>query len=348
MVPTRFVLAGSLALVLGCASAPAPHPRALANNELCALELTRGNLREAEVFCDLGIEFSPQYADLWTNKGLIALGWGKRDLAKGHFIKAIRLNQDQLQAYVGLGRIYLEEGNYGQAHDSYQRALKVNPDDLGARYNLGLTLFRMNKLEQARKEWLTLLAVSPDVGDAHHGLGIIAHRLGDKDQALGSFRKAVQVSPSNHVYWHDLGALFMELSRYKEAREAFAQCVALDQTEPRCTQRVAEAQRMAALLETGLQEAMSPPDAPAPELLLLARELHKRGLLDKEEETYKQCIKADGRYAPCHWGLFERYSEARNHKYARVACQNFLKYGSVEEFPDQMKTCERYLASSAQ
>lgn len=347
MVPTRFVLAGSLALVLGCASAPAPHPRALANNELCALELTRGNLQQAEVFCDLGIEFSPQYSDLWTNKGLIALGRGQKDVAKGHLIKAIRLNQDQSQGYVALGRIYLEEGNFGQAHDNYQRALKVNPDDITARYNLGLTLFRMNKLEQARKEWLTLLAVHPDVGDAHHGLGIIAHRLGDKELALDSFRKAVQLNPSNPVYWHDIGALLMEFSRYKEAREAFAQCVALDRTEPRCTQRVAEAQRMAALLDTGLQEAMSPPDAPAPELLMLARELRKKGLLDKEEQTYKQCLKVDGRYAPCHWGLFELYSEARKRESAEVACKNFLKYGSVEEFPNQMKTCEKYLAASA-
>jgi tetratricopeptide (TPR) repeat protein len=348
MVPTRFVLAGSLALVLGCASAPAPHPRALANNELCALELTRGNLQQAEVFCDLGLEFSPQYSDLWANKGLIAMGWGKKDLAKSHLIKAIRLNQDQLQAYVALGRIYLEEGSYGQAHDNYQRALKVNPDDLGARYNLGLTLFRMNKLELARKEWLTLLAVRPDVADAHHGLGIIAHRLGDKDQALDSFRRAVQLNPSNHVYWHDVGALLMELSRYKEAREAFAQCVALDQTEPRCVQRVAEAQRMAALVETGLQEGLSPPDASAPELLMLARELRKKGLLEKEEQTYKQCLKADGRYAPCHWGLFELYSEARKRESAQIACKNFLKYGSVEEFPHQMKACEKYLASPAQ
>ncbi len=79
----------------GCVSAPPPHPRALECNELCAIYIVQGELVKAEVQCDLGLQFSPMYADLWVNKGLIALKRNQTDKAKEHFIKALRYNQDQ-------------------------------------------------------------------------------------------------------------------------------------------------------------------------------------------------------------------------------------------------------------
>ena len=86
-----------------CVTTPPPHPRALEANNICTEYLSQGDLMRAEVQCDLGIQFSPQYADLWVNKGLIALKRGQKDQAKDLFIKALRLNQDQAQAYNNLG-----------------------------------------------------------------------------------------------------------------------------------------------------------------------------------------------------------------------------------------------------
>src|SRR4051794_633569 len=77
----------------GCSSAPEPHRRALEENELCAQYIGQNNLYEAEVRCDLCLQFSPQYADCWVNKGLIALKREQRDKAKDFFIKALRFNQ---------------------------------------------------------------------------------------------------------------------------------------------------------------------------------------------------------------------------------------------------------------
>src|SRR5438552_2584406 len=65
-----------------CLHAPPPHPRALEANELCAQYIGVNDLTRAEVQCDLGLQFAPQYADLWVNKGLIALKRGQEDNAK--------------------------------------------------------------------------------------------------------------------------------------------------------------------------------------------------------------------------------------------------------------------------
>jgi Flp pilus assembly protein TadD len=309
-------------------------------------QLDLNDLERAEVYCDLGLEFSPQYADLWVNKGLIRLKSGRKAEAKELFIKALRINQEHAAAYQNLGYIYLEEGAYGKAHDNFQRALKVNPDYLEARYNLALTFMKMEKMEQARKEFRTILAVNPSIADAHHSLGIIAYSQGKFEEAAEHIGKAAQLSPEVPAFWHDYGASLMELSRFAEAKDAFSTCVSLDQRNAQCLNNLAIAQRKAALTDSALKEMRDTQTAEdtAPALYLLGRRFNEQGLVAEEERTYKKCLRKDGKYAPCHFGLYKIYSEARKRDAATIACKNFLKFGDAEEFPTEVETCEKFLA----
>ncbi len=342
----RFSCVLVLATAAGCLSTPPVHERALLNNELCAQQLAINDLQRAEVYCDLGLEFSPQYADLWVNKGLIKLKAGKKNEAKDHFIKALRYNQEQAQAYQNLGYIYLEEGSYGRAHDNFQRALKVNPDFLEARYNLALTFMKMEKLEEAKKEFRTIIAVNPNIADAHHSLGVIAYSQGKYEEAAEHIGKATQLAPDVPTFWHDYGATLMELSRFSDAKDAFGTCVALDQRNPQCLNNLAIAQRKASLTDAALKEFKDTQTAEnsAPALYVLAQQLRERGLLADEERTYKKCLRLDGRYAPCHFGLFNIYFEKQQRDGSIVACKNFLKYANIEEFPTEVERCEKFLA----
>ncbi|XXF76015.1 tetratricopeptide repeat protein [Myxococcaceae bacterium GXIMD 01537] len=345
----RFLPALPLVTALACIHTPPPHERALLNNELCAQQLGVDNLRQAEVYCDLGLEFSPQYADLWSNKGLIALKAGRKSEAKDHFIKALRYNQEHAAAYMNLGYIYLEDEAYGKAHDNFQRALKVNPDYIEARYNLAITFMKMNKMEQAKKEFRTLLAVNPNVADAHHSLGIIAYGEKDYDESVAQISSATQLNPNVPDYWNDLGVALMEISRFAEAKEAFGSCVRLDDKNPQCINNLAISQRKAALTDTALRELRDTQQAEntAPALYMLARQYREKGLLGEEERTYKKCLGLDKKYAACHYGLYELYSDAAKQDAAEVACKNFLKYASADESPTEYQTCEKFLSSSA-
>ena len=347
----RFVTVLSLVSALplaACVSTPPPHPRAEINNELCAQEIAKGDLVRADTYCDLGLEFSPQYADLWANKGLVALYSGRNDDAKKHFIKALRFNQEHLQAYQNLGGIYLQEGAYGKAHDNFRRALKVNPDNMETRYNLALTLMKMGKLEASKKELRTLLAVNPGLSDAHHTLGIIAYSENQFDASVDHLSQSVQLTPDAPEKWHDLGTALMELSRFPEAREAFSNCAQLDPKNSSCINNLALAQRKSALTDAAFKEVKDTQQAEnsAPALYMLARQYRDKGLLAEEEATYRKCVKLDGKFAPCHYGLFQLFSDAHKREHAQVACKNFLKYGTAEEFPAEYKTCEKYLSDA--
>ena len=186
---------------------------------------------------------------------------------------------------MNLGKLYLDEGAYGKAHDNFQRALKVNPDYIEARCNLGLTFIDMNKLDKAKKEFLTILAVNPNVAEVRHGLGIVRYRQERKEEAAEEMLKAVQLAPNvNAEWWNDLGAIYMELSRFQEARDAFASCVAIDPKHPQCLNNLSISQRKAALTDTALREFRDTQKAQndPPALFQLGRQYKEEGPVAEE------------------------------------------------------------------
>jgi tetratricopeptide (TPR) repeat protein len=342
----RFVLFG-VALLASCLSAPPVHPRALECNELCAQYIGAGDLTRAEVQCDLGLQFSPQYSDLWVQKGLIALRRGQTSVAKDNFIKALRFNQEQAQAYNNLGYIYYQERSYGKAHDNFQRALKVNPDYTEARYNLALTFKDMGEKDKAKKELRTLTAINQALADPFAQLGMIALDEGALDEAVENLRRAVELDAKFSDAWLGLGNAYMEQGKFAEAVDAYTSCIEGDPNNAQCRNNVPLAQKKAALAAPALEDArktVSGENTPQQEYGK-ARGFREKGLRAEEERAYMRCVKLEPRYAACHYGLYEIFQSDRRDKEAYKACKNFLKFAESTDFPKQVETCERYLSS---
>ncbi|HVE85890.1 MAG TPA: tetratricopeptide repeat protein [Myxococcales bacterium] len=344
------LIAALFALTTGaCLRAPQVHQRALENNEFCAQYISAGQLDRAEVHCDLGLEFSPEYADLWVNKGLIALKRNQLDTAKDDFIKAIHFNQEQAQAYNNLGYIYYLEKRYGQAHDSFQRALKTNPDYLEARYNLALCFKSMGKKAEARKEYGTIRAVNPNIANVYLDLGLMAFDEHLLEEATEELSKAVELDPKYVEAWQALAATYTEAGKYQEAKEAYVSCLQLDPENIPCRQNAALVNRKATLLEptlTGAKE-LGGKEQSAPSMYQLALQYREKGLKAEEERTFKKCLKLDQKYAMCHYGLHLLFKEDQRDKEATIACRNFLKFAAMDEFPAEIENCEKFVSASS-
>ena len=118
----------------------------------CEGWLARGEPDRAEHWCDVAVELSPEFADVWAKKGLVALARADTAKAKQHFLKALQYDPDHQEARMGLGSTYLQEGAYEQARMCFSQVLKSDPDFLPARYALGLALSRLGRKTEARKE----------------------------------------------------------------------------------------------------------------------------------------------------------------------------------------------------
>ena len=301
----------SVLCLTGCLSTPPPHPRALEANELCAQYIGAADLVHAEVQCDLGLQFSPQYADLWVNKGLIALRRGQDSVAKEHFIKALRYNQEQAQAYNNLGYIYYKDRSYGKAHDNFQRALKVNPDYTEARYNLALTFKDMGNKEKAKKELRTIIAINDNLADPHAQLGSILHDENSLEEAEEQLRKATERDPQFDEAWLELGNTLADAGKHGEAKDAYEMCLQANKDSIECRKNiviVAKAEKLQDETLKSVKEAASGKKS-APSEYELAKKYKDKGLRNEEKRAYYRCLQYDSKFASCHYGLYEIFQE---------------------------------------
>ncbi len=342
----RLVLVAAAAFtVTACVNNPAPHPRALECNELCALNISKGDLQAAEDQCDLGLQFSPQYADLWVNKGIIAYDRAQFDKSKEYLIKALRLNPEQAQGYNNLGIIYMKELGYGKAADNFQRALRVNPDYLEARYNLALAFMALKDYTRAKKELRTLTLVKPDLADAWGQLGLMALDENEIDESISLLTKATQYDPRFVAAWLALGNAYMEAGKPCDGKDAYSTCIEVEEGNAQCRNNIIVAEKKCKLQDKALEDVKGrAAGTKTPESeYATAIQAKEKGLVNDEERAYKRCLKYDPKFAQCHYGLFELYKSRSDEKLATVACKNFLKFASASEFPTQVGVCQQFV-----
>ncbi|MCI0571458.1 MAG: tetratricopeptide repeat protein [Myxococcaceae bacterium] len=226
------LLAIALFGLTACLHTPPPHKRAIESSDRCAQLIAQGDLAQAETHCDLGLEFAPDFAGLWVNKGLIHYRRGDVTVAKAAFEKALDLNPDQAQAHNNLGLLHRDARDFHGARESFLAALRVTPDYTEARYNLALTLLDLGEREQARKEYRTLVAVSGSrsasrdfAAVGHHDLGAMAYADGAFEDAAREFRQAAERDASFGKAHEGLGLSLLRLGRTAEARAAFTACL---------------------------------------------------------------------------------------------------------------------------
>lgn len=187
-------LVGSTSVVLGlwlagCAPTARLPAKALALNRDGAMALSQGNLTMAEARVALALEYSPRFTEAWVNLGLIELERGNFERARRALVKARDLNPDLPAPHHALGFLADQEGNGLDAEGHYRAALRVDPGFVPARFNLARRLFERGALEDAREQFLRLTQVAPDFAEGWAGLCeslLRLERIDDAEDVLGA------------------------------------------------------------------------------------------------------------------------------------------------------------------
>lgn len=121
---------------------------AMAN--LVAVDLQRGDLREARAAADRFVQAAPDSARALYSQGIAALRGADYVSAQRSFSALLRSDPSYATAHYDLGLAQARMANYASAEHEFEMALDLAPAYARARFALGTVLLREGKRVQAR------------------------------------------------------------------------------------------------------------------------------------------------------------------------------------------------------
>ena len=116
--------------------------------------LTRGDLKEARAQFLAMTEKYPSLSGPWVKLGYIAEKKEKYDEAVKYYNNAIKVNSNNVNAYIALGLMQRSQGKFTNAQKAYLDALEVWKDFPEAHLNLAILYdLYMNRPEYAQKHY---------------------------------------------------------------------------------------------------------------------------------------------------------------------------------------------------
>jgi len=119
--------------------------------------------------------------------------------AEKKFIEIISLDPKNIEAFRGLGNLYLIMKNYSEARQTFEYILKLNKVDDQAYANLGKIEAAQGNLEQAREDLLKSIDLA-DLAVHHFELAEVCVRQDDYEAAKINLEQALQLEPNNPKY----------------------------------------------------------------------------------------------------------------------------------------------------
>lgn len=112
-------------------------------------------------------------AATYANLGAAYLTLGRDEKARASFDQALRLNPNQPNAYLGLGRLLEKQNQWDGAIDNYSRSVELRPTDLGFML-LGHALERAGRGPDALAAYQAALKLSPELPEAQHAVDALS------------------------------------------------------------------------------------------------------------------------------------------------------------------------------
>ena len=145
-------------------------------------------------------------------------GGESREMARHHFLEALKLGKKDPEAHHGLALLYQADGETGVAEDHFRKALRYGDDFSMARVNYGVFLYQQERFKEARDQFKV---ASEDLhynrrSFALANLGRAELRLGNSEDAEQAFKRSLALNP-------DLPVALLELAELKFAAADYSQ-----------------------------------------------------------------------------------------------------------------------------
>lgn len=130
-------------------------------------------------------------------------------------------NSEDVEAWLYLGKLSYERGNYQEAIQIYWRSLELYPEQLEIYYYLGICYENLNQVEEAIAAYQKTIEFKPDHIDAYNNLGNLLTQYGQFREAETLYRQAIKINPNHFGSYLNLGNLFLLQNQIEFALENY-------------------------------------------------------------------------------------------------------------------------------
>ena len=140
----------------------------------------------------------------------------------------MRLQPENPQAYLYLGKTYQALGQTEAAIQACQKAIDIQPTLVIAHIELGNAYFEIDDFEKAQMEWRNALAGKAiDIPNHLVSLGMIYFRLKKYDKAAQAWQKAGELKMDDPHLYYNIALAYYQQGRYRAATQKLEKSLAL-------------------------------------------------------------------------------------------------------------------------
>jgi Tfp pilus assembly protein PilF len=140
--------------------------------------------QEANKFYEKALALKPESFHLYCFSAMMYYQMKNFPKAIEQLDHSLKINPDDVDAWLGRGRTLIKLGKENAAAESYEKALSLAPENTEARFTLGVLYRRMEKFDEAQKLFESLIDRKDYAELAKYHLGVINVKKRKSEQAI--------------------------------------------------------------------------------------------------------------------------------------------------------------------
>jgi tetratricopeptide (TPR) repeat protein len=156
----------------------------------------KGKFDQAEIYWGELIDYLPDEAAVWSNRGNVRVSQNKLAEALEDYNRAIALAPEQPDPYLNRGAALEGLGRWQEAIADYSQVLTLSPDDAAAYNNRGNAQAGLDHWETALADYQKAADLDPKFAFARVNAALAEYQLGHADEAIRQFRSLTRRYPS--------------------------------------------------------------------------------------------------------------------------------------------------------
>jgi serine/threonine protein kinase len=144
------------------------------------------------------------------------------------YTKAIEINKNYTEAYIGRGIAERDSGNNGNAIKDFEKAIQLNPKSSISYVYRGLTWQDLDESTKAKSDFSKVFTIKPNDATDYHARGLASTNSGDNKEAIEAYDKAISLNPEFRRAYINRGISKQSLGLNRDAINDFTKTISLN------------------------------------------------------------------------------------------------------------------------